>query len=135
MTDSPRHFADSWVVADRKASDEANDEIDGRDLLSDEDELDRELGADELFAAGLGSELLNSEIDAEEANRAADEEECMIGRQYALVEISGALQTQLDDMTSWRTEVESWGGGGFLLLFFSGAELFLLFSGLVRDSC
>lgn len=112
MTDSPRHFADSWVVADRKASDEANDEIDGRDLLSDEDELDRELGADELFAAGLGSELLNSEIlHAEEATRAADEEECRVGRQYALVEISGALQTQLDDMTSWRTEVESWGGG------------------------
>ena len=80
--------------------------MDGRDLLPDEDELDREYGMDELFVAALGSEMLNSEIqDAEAATRAAEEEEGRIGRNYALAEISSALQQQLEEMNAWRTEV------------------------------
>ena len=80
-------------------------QVDGRDLLPEEDDLDREFtGEDELFALAIASELL---LDAGAEQGGAEEEESRIGRNYALSEeqISKALAGQLEEMTAWRTEV------------------------------
>ncbi len=84
------------------------EQVDGRDLLPEEDELDDdEIGEDELFArAVLSSEMLAVDlVDAEQAVAMADEEETAIGYSYALTDISTALRKQLDDLSVWRTEV------------------------------
>ena len=84
-------------------------QVDGRDLLPEEDELDKEISEDELFArAVLASEMLAADLEsAEQAAAMADEEETSIGRNYALTDeqTSAALKRQLDEMSKWRTEV------------------------------
>lgn len=86
-------------------------QVDGRDLLpEEEDDLDKEIPEDELFArAVLASEMLAVDVEnAEQAAAMADEEETSIGRNYALTDeqISAALKQQLDEMSKWRTEVK-----------------------------
>ena len=79
--------------------------MDGRDLLPEEDDLDREFtGDDELFALAIASELL---LDVGAEQGVIEEEEARIGRNYALTEeqISKTLKKQLGEMTEWRTEV------------------------------
>lgn len=83
---------EEWIRQERMAENEANDEIDGRDLLPEED--DRELGENELLAAVLSSELLNDFDDAEAASKAAEAEEAALGRNYDLTaeQISAVLK-------------------------------------------
>ena len=50
---------EEWLRQERLAENEARGEVDGRDLLPEEDEDDREVGEDELLAAVLSSELVN----------------------------------------------------------------------------
>ena len=86
-------------------------EVDGRDLLPEED-LDGEIPEDELFArAVLASEMLAVDLEnAEQAAAMAEDEETSIGHNYGLTDeqISTALKRQLDEMSKWRTEVNMW---------------------------
>ena len=83
-------------------------QVDGRDLLPEED-LDGEISEDELFArALLASEMLAADlVGAEQAALAVEEEEAKLGRNYALTDeqISSSLKHQLGEMSTWRTEV------------------------------
>jgi hypothetical protein len=89
---------EEWEREHRLAEAEASGEVLGTDLLPEEDELDRELGADELLqCALLSSEMLDCVND--------DEEENDIGRNYALTELSAVLEGQLADLAQYRTRV------------------------------
>ena len=100
---------EAWLKADRIAANAERGEVDGRDLLPEED-LDAEIPEDELFArAVLASEMLAVDLEnAEEAAAMAEDEEKSIGRNYALTDeqTSAALRGQLDEMSKWRTEVD-----------------------------
>lgn len=98
---------EEWLRQERLAENEARGEVEGTDLLPEEEDADRELGEDELLAAVLSSELLNDFADAEAASKAAEAEEAAIGRNYALLadEMSAALTQQLEDMITWRTKI------------------------------
>ena len=98
---------ESWIRADRIAQNDANGEVDGRDLLLEEEEtLDKELGEDELLANVIAAELANEwGLDADATASMIEEEEEGLGRNYALSELSAALKTQLKDMERWRTSV------------------------------
>ena len=97
---------EEWLRQERLAQNAAKGEIEGTDLLPDEEETDRELGNDELLLAVLSSELFN-DFDVEGSSKAAEEEEAALGRNYALPadQINAALKQQLEDMTAWRTRI------------------------------
>ena len=95
---------ESWTIADRIAENEARGEVDGRDLLPDEDALDTELGEDELLANCIQSELaLDNGTDEVALARQIEQEEQELGHNYALQNPSVALKEQLKAMEAWRT--------------------------------
>ena len=96
---------EEWLRQERMAENAANHEIDGRDLLLEEEDADHELGEDELLAAVLSSELLHDFVDAETAGKAAEQEEAKLGRNYALDQPSVTLKKQLEELKQWRTQI------------------------------
>jgi len=96
-----------WDRADRIAQNEVNDEVDGRDLLLEEEEaLDKELGQDELLSNVLAAELASDHgLDADATAAMIEAEEAALGRNYAITDPSVALKAQLQDMEKWRTSI------------------------------
>lgn len=97
---------EAWIRADRIIENAAHGEVDGRDLLPEEEDeaLDRELGEDELLANVIAAELAGDfGVDEEAQHRFVEEEEASLGRNYALEVPSKALKLQFKDMDKWRT--------------------------------
>jgi len=95
---------EAWIRADRIVENAARGEVDGRDLLTEDDDADRELGEDELLANVIAAELAGDfGIDEEAVANAVEEEEAALGRNYALEAPSKALKLQFKAMETWRT--------------------------------
>jgi hypothetical protein len=100
---------DAWLKEDEREQNEAEGQVDGRDLLPEEDSDEEDLGEDALYS--LAMELADDfGGDAGiEASAVAEEEENMakVKGTYCLAasNISSALNNQLKQYATWRTAV------------------------------